>query len=184
MLLAALAVSSINFGQMNIEESTSICYSVDEFEDTKDYSSPYGIFYEDGGDMRSEGMSGTIFIRDGKKGNLIKPGTFYLKVLGLKSSCVDTGSTLDIIFEDGSKTQLVSWKKFNCDGENYFSIDSKLNILKQSPIKAIRYTNKRSYETMVIKENIDETNSRFFMNLLSEVDKINSNELVISECKD
>ena len=37
--------------------------------------------------------------------------TFYLKVIGIEG-CVDEGSTLDLIFENGEKTKLVNWNDF------------------------------------------------------------------------
>jgi hypothetical protein len=105
-----------------------------------------------------------------------------MKVLGIKG-CVDEGSTLDVIFENGEKTQLISWKKFNCDGVNYFEIKGKEDLFKTNKIKGIKFTNKRDYESMIIKENMDENGSSYFMNILLELDKINNGEVSIGVCK-
>ena len=50
-------------------------------------------------------------------------------------------------------------------------------------MKAIKYTNSRNYDTMVIKENIEGMSS-FLMDILLEVDKINSGELIVGLCKE
>ena len=105
-----------------------------------------------------------------------------MKFLGIKG-CVDEGSTLDIIFENGEKTQLVNWKKFNCEGKNYFSLVGKEDLFKSSKIKGIKYTNKRNYDTMIVKTNMNEKGSSYIMNTLLELDKINNGEVSVGVCK-
>ena len=110
--------------------------------------------------------------------------SFYVKVLGIKG-CVDEGSTLDIIFENGEKTQLVNWKDFDCDGKNYFRLPKgKLDLFKSSSIKGYKYTNKRNYDTMISKDNLDDKGKNYLKNTLLEIDKINSGEVVVGMCKD
>jgi len=118
---------------------------------------------------------------DEKKGKII-PSTFYVRVLGLSSACVDEGSTLDIIFENGEKTQLVNWKDFDCEGKNYFNLKGKEDLFKNNRLKAIKYTNKRNYESMVVKTNMDENGSSYLVNTLLELDKINNGEMNLNIC--
>ena len=161
--------------------SSKICKTVDEFTDKVTYSPDMFLVYEDGGDMKSEGIVGMQFMRE-KKGKL-KTSSLYLKVIGIEG-CVDTGSTLDVIFENGEKTRLVNWKDFDCDGKNWFTIPpTKMDLFKNTKIKAIKYTNKRNYDSMIVKENIGEL-STYLMTVLNEMDKINSGELTVSICKD
>lgn len=175
----------LSFYSYSQTESTVICKSVDEFSDKVSYDSGSVIMYKDGGDMKSEGMIATVFLRqssDRKKKGMLEVSTFYLKVLGIEG-CVDEGSTLDIIFENGEKTQLVNWNDFDCKGTNYFSLKNKEVLFKSSNVKAIKYTNKRNYDTMIIKENIGEFSS-YIKNVTMELDKINSGNLTIPMCKE
>ncbi len=161
-------------------ESTIICQTVDEFSDKKSVIVDSVVLYEDGGDMKSEGMNVMLFLSE-KKGK-IELSTLYVKVVGIKG-CVDIGSTLDIIFENGSKTQLVNWKKFNCEGKNYFEIKGKEDLFKSSNINAIKYTNKRNYNSMIVKENMGEEGKSYLKNILLEVDKINDGLLIVGKCE-
>ena len=163
-------------------ESTLICKTVDEFTDETSISAVDNIImYEDGGDMKSEGMVAAAFLRVGDKSGKLEISTVYLKVLGIEG-CVDKDSTLDIIFDNGEKTQLVNWNDFDCKGVNYFSLTNKENLFKSSGIKAIKYTNKRNYDTMIVKENIGDFSS-YLKNILLEIDRINNGEVTIPLCK-
>ena len=51
-------------------------------------------------------------------------------------------------------------------------------------IKAIKYTNKRNYDTMMVKTNMDEKGSSYIMNTLLELDKINNGEVSVGVCKE
>ena len=58
--------------------------------------------------MKTEGIVATTFIgesRDRKKKGVLEITTLYVKVVGI-DGCVDEGSTLDIIFENGEKTNV------------------------------------------------------------------------------
>ena len=180
LLLIIITLFSLNtFGQTE-SISTMVCQTIDEFTDKKTVSGTEGsvIWYKDGGDKKTEGMLVQLFLSE-KKGK-ISTQTLYVKVVGMEG-CVDKGSTLDVIFENGEKTQLVSWKKFNCDGVNYFTID-KEDLFKNNNIKGVKYTNKRNYHSMVVKENMDESNS-YIKDLLIELDKINDGLVLIGNCK-
>ena len=173
----------ISFTTYSQTESSLICKKVDEFTDEVSISSvDVMINYEDGGDMASEGFIGMLFLNE-KKGK-IGFSSLYVKVLGIKG-CVDEGSTLDIIFENGEKTQLVNWKDFDCEGKNYFTIpNGKVDLFKSSGIKGYKYTNKRNYDTMISKDNLDDLGKNYLKNILLEIDKINSGEVVVGLCKE
>jgi len=181
-ILFALSFFTV-FNGFSQAESVKICKSVDEFTDeTKLTVSDYIVIYEDGGNMTNEGMVITLFLRKGKK-NSIDLGSFYVRIEG-GEGCVDTNSTLDVIFENGEKTRLLNWNEFDCSGDNYFRLSKKnIALFKSSKVKAIKYTNSRNYDTMVIKENIEGMSS-FLMDILLEVDKINSGELIVGLCKE
>tara|TARA_B100000035_G_scaffold283137_1_gene265114 strand:- start:474 stop:1007 length:534 start_codon:yes stop_codon:yes gene_type:complete len=159
-----------------------LCYDVDEFDDSKSLSGGTSIMYTDGGDLRTEGLLFSNII-DEKK-NKINKVNMVVYVYDKKIRCTDDGNTLDILFEDGSKTQLVNWKKFNCDGVNYFNMsESQTNDLKTKRIKGLRYTDKRNYNTITIKENLSEENKTFYINLYKEIDNVNNGTSTISICK-
>jgi hypothetical protein len=179
-LVVSLLVFSFSYSQ---SESSLICKNVDEFTDKVSYSTiDMMINYEDGGDMSSEGFIGILFLNE-EKGK-IGFSSFYVKVLGIEG-CVDEGSTLDIIFENGEKTQLVNWKDFDCEGKNYFRLpNGKLDLFKSSSIKGYKYTNKRNYDTMISKDNLDDKGKNYLKDTLLEIDKINNGEVVVGMCKD
>jgi hypothetical protein len=179
-LVVSLLVFSFSYSQT---DSSLICKTVDEFTDKVSYSTvDMMINYEDGGDLSSEGMIGMLFLKE-EKGN-IGISTFYVKVVGIEG-CVEEKSTLDIIFDNGEKLQLVNWKDFNCDGKNYFDIpNGKLDLFKSSSIKGYKYTNKRNYDTMISKDNLDDLGKNYIKNTLLELDKISNGEVVVGVCKD
>jgi len=185
ILLSALCMFSYSqqtdsTKQEQIKESEIICKSVDEFTDEVDFYADGSILYKDGGDMKTQGIVLQLFLKQKKR--KLQAGTLYLKVAGMRG-CIDEGSTLIVMFENGEKTTLVNWNSFNCKGTNYFSISDKLELFKNNKIKAIKYTNTKTYESMVVKDNINSSNESFIMDMLSEIDKINSGELTTGICK-
>jgi hypothetical protein len=181
LFILLIGVSSYSQNKEGIINSKLICKTIDEFTDKVDLDSNKTIFYKDGGDMRSEGLI-VILILDEKKKKILKSTFLLVMVKGIKG-CVDEGSTLDVIFENGEKSQLLSFNPFNCDGNVYFSLDNKEDLFKNNKIKAMKFTNKRDYETMVIKNNINKDNSSYLSNILLELDKINNGEVSIGVCK-
>jgi hypothetical protein len=166
----------------NVIESDLICKSVDEFTD-KVLIRPTEVIFlnEDRGDMRSEWLS-LYLVFDGVIGKLI-PSNLILNANGIEG-CVDEGATLDVIFENGEKTQLVNWNDFDCEGRNYFQLKNKEDLFKSSKIKALKYTNTRNYDSMIVKTNMDEKGSSYIMNTLLEIDKINNGEVRAALCKE
>ena len=176
----AYSQNSDSTAKKKINDSEIICKIVDEFTDEISYSTEGAIAYEDGGDMKSEGMLLRLFLT--KKNNMLKAGTLYVKVVGLKG-CVDEGSSLIVIFENGEKTKLINWKKFNCKGKNYFTLTKQnIELFKNSEIKGLKYTNKRDFESMIVKENINSENKSFIKDVLTEIDEINKGDVKVGTC--
>jgi hypothetical protein len=180
ILIFFLLLFNLSYSQT---KSSLICKRVDEFTDEVNYTTvDYITNYEDGGDMSSEGMVFSVLIIE-QKGQIVING-LYVKVFGIKG-CVDKGSTLDILFENGEKTQLVNLYKFDCEGKNLFRLNNEqLDLLKSSSVKGFKYTNKRNYDTMISKNNLDDKAKNYIKNTLLEVDKVNSGEVIIGICED
>lgn len=160
--------------------SELICKNIDEFTDKISIDSGSIIWYEDGGDLNSQGMIAIPSLRDNN--GVLSFSSLILTVYGMKG-CVDKGSTLDIIFENGKKTRLVNWNDFDCKGTNYFKVsESQLYLFKSSNISGVKYTNKRSYETMISKDNFGSKEGSFLKKLFNEIDKINDKQIVVSNC--
>jgi hypothetical protein len=102
-----------------------------------------------------------------KKG-VYKYGGITVKSVGI-GNCVENNDLI-ILFENDTKINLKSWNKFNCEGNSYFDINgSELNNLTKR-IKAIRFQNGRTFESLTVlleKEN-DKT---FFIDVKQAIDK-------------
>jgi len=91
-------------------------------------------------------------------------------VTGIKCVMVNIGSCVEnneliIMFEDESKIKLVSWNKFNCDGDAWFKItDDERYKLENFKIKKIRIQNGRTFDsyTHEITEDKDYFNQLFY----------------------
>jgi hypothetical protein len=99
----------------------------------------------------------------GVDGKLQQNG-IILKNIGV-GSC-DENDELIFLFEDDSKITITSWNKFNCDGKAYFSFsDSNYDLLKSKKVKAIRFKNGYSYESLTYSLTKEEQS--FFVNVYS-----------------
>jgi hypothetical protein len=177
ILLLVTILSLSTFSQD--KETDIIYYTIDDFNEDKKFSAGGVVAYTDGGDLRTEGMSIWASIKE-KKGEINKYYTVIATVYGMKTNCIDKNSYLQIIFENGEKSTLINWYKFNCDGLNFFNISRKdYKLLNSSKIKALKYTDKRTYESIVVKENITEEIASYFINLNKEIKQINNKELKI-----
>ena len=74
-------------------------------------------------------------------------------------------------------------RKCACIFEFFPKLESS-HLFKNNKIKGVKYTNKRNYDTMIVKKNMDEDTSSYLMNLLVELDKINNGELSVGICKE
>lgn len=183
ILLVIVTLFSFSISSQS-KESEIICFSVDEFNDQKNVYASGFIAYMDGGDLKSQGLLFNSNVKE-KRGKMNKYYSISVTPYGI-DKCVEKGSTLNIIFENGEKTVLRSWNDFNCQGRNYFNVSIKqYKLLKKSKIKALKYTNVnlKSYQSIIVKENINNEISSYFLNLTTEIDKINNKELTIKECE-
>ena len=92
-------------------------------------------------------------------------------------SCHENSTAL-ILFEDGSKATVSQFGDFSCDTYLGFDIGEKLaKLARQSPIKAVRAKNGRSYESFTyMPKNDDERN--FFIRVFNAVDELNNKEQI------
>ena len=64
----------------------------------------------------------------------------------------DEGDNLIFLFEDGSKTSITSWNKFNCEGNSYYDFsDDDVKQLSEKKITTIRFSNGRTYDNLTYK---------------------------------
>jgi len=76
----------------------------------------------------------------------------------------DEKDNLIFLFEDGTKINLTSWNKFNCEGKVYFDLSkNELDMLKSKKVTAIRFNNGYSYESLTYTMKKDEEG--FFINV-------------------
>jgi hypothetical protein len=114
-----------------------------------------------------------------KKGFIVNPrfefkkGIFSYHGITVKSvgigSCVENDDLI-ILFEDNTKVSLKSWNNFNCDSSSYFDLNAnQLNNLTKR-IKAIRFQNGRTFEslTFILEKETDKT---FFIDVKQAIDK-------------
>jgi hypothetical protein len=179
VIILLLIISTV----LTQENTTSIiCESIDEFDDTRTLTSGRQILFKDGGDLKTQGMALVAVTQ--KEKNKYYLGSLIVYAVGLESNCVDKGSTLDIILENGEKIKLSSWNKFNCKGVSYFTLsDNHRKNFSQSKIKAVRYTEKKSREKMTSKNEITEKNANYLPDLIKEIDAVNSGDLTFRVCE-
>ena len=99
----------------------------------------------------------------------IKEKNSQLKDNGINIKAVNIGSCYEnnkliILFENGEKINLVSWNKFNCEGNAYFDItDQQRELLINQKVKKIRFENGRSFENLTGEA----TNPEYFITLFN-----------------
>lgn len=73
------------------------------------------------------------------------------------------GDKLIFMFEDDTKITVVSWNKFNCDGNAYFDFSNDdINLFSTKKIKAIRFINGRGFESFTYT--LKETEKNYLIN--------------------
>jgi hypothetical protein len=74
-----------------------------------------------------------------------------------------------ILFENGEKITMTSWKKFNCEGIAYFDPnENEIKLLKTQPMSKIRMTNGRSYDSYT--GDVKQKDKRYFIQFYYAVD--------------
>jgi hypothetical protein len=110
----------------------------------------YPRFKKEGGKWIYNGISGTSTI-----GNCFENDKVY------------------IIFEDGSKFDMTSWRDFNCKGDISFDLYSKYKEELSKPMKGIKFQNGRDY-TSFDKIFTDINDKNYFINTFKALDEYNA----------
>lgn len=121
-----------------------------------------------------------LVTNDGKKGFRIYPS--FKKVDGVWTYSYIAGKAtvgncfendkIYIIFEDGSKFDMTSWRDFNCKGEIGFDLYGKYREDLSKPIKAVKFVNGRSYDSME-KVLTNPNDKNYFINAFKALDEYN-----------
>jgi len=166
-------VTIVSFGQVHqvVNKTTSptnpvkLTYEKDEFTG-KEY-------------LMTE--SDLLVTNDGKKGFKIYPtftkenGKWKYDGLSGKStigSCFENDK-IYIIFEDGSKFDMTSWRDFNCKGDVGFDLYGKFKDDLSKTMKGIKFQNGRDYSSFdKIFTNVNDKN--YFINAFKALDEYNS----------
>ena len=149
ILILALALGAIN---LHAQDSTFMYYFTDEMSEVTYYIPSSDLIVAN--TERTKGVKFGFHINDKVEFSFI---TATLIGLG---NCNEKDKMI-ILFEDGSKINLVSWNKFNCDGDAYFSLNAQERLsLSTLPIKTIRITNGYTYESITVSEGY---NKRYFI---------------------
>lgn len=81
-----------------------------------------------------------------KGGEIVQDG-LICKSVGI-GGCNDEDSLI-FLFSDDTKFTITSWNKFNCDGNAYFNLTHSQHAeLSTKKLKAVRFTNGRSFESL------------------------------------
>lgn len=182
VVLIALTFNTL-FSSAQVSVAENVCKKVDPFDDSISYSGLSEIVYADGGDLKTEGV--LFFLYPIERKDRLELSVI-MKAYGM-NTCVDEGSILNLIFENGQKLEMTNWNDFDCDGTNYFNLpikNSELNLLKTVPIKGMRYRNQRDYQSFTMLDNMTEEASNMFIKILSDIDGINAGVLTTSTCKE
>lgn len=111
------------------------------------------------------------------KNNVVYSG-YTIKSMGI-GNCLEHDEVI-ILFEDGTKYSEKSWNDFNCNGNSYYDINGNdFDDIKSKKIKAIRFTNGRSYESFTYNLKSDE--AEYFMKINEALEK---NSIVVVQSLD
>lgn len=180
LILLTFLSPFILIAQESVAEN--ICKEVDPFDDSVSYTGISSILYADGKDMKSEGLVFFLYPRE-KNGNLSL--SIIMKAAGM-DKCVDEGNVLNLIFANGEKLELVNYNDFDCDGYNYFRVPtnrSQLYLLQNEPVKGVRYTNKRDYQTYTVLENMTDEAKTMFVDVFKDIEAVNAGTLTVPVCE-
>ena len=139
---------------------------VDDMTDKVYYTPSENLICQVSGSSRGFSIRYSI---EGKSDKSIKVSQLIVQAVGLE--CIENSKLL-ILFEDGSKMNLSSWNKFNCEGNAYFSLTpSQIKILSSKKIKKMRIENGRNHKSHT-HEMIDGEGSYLILTAKAVKDKI------------
>ena len=172
MVLLFALVTIVSFGQVKqvVNKTTStnpvkLTYEKDEFTGKEYLMTETDLLVSD----------------DGKKGFKIYPrfkkenGKWnYTGIGGVSTigNCFENDK-IYIIFEDGSKFDMTSWRDFNCKGDLGFDLYGKFREDLSKPMKGIKFQNGRDYSSFdKIFTNTNDKN--YFINAFKALEEFNS----------
>ena len=92
-------------------------------------------------------------------------------------SCVDEGSSFQIIFENDEEINLTSWNDFNCEGDSFFDLANTMLSKMVKPIKKLMFQDGRSFESYT--HEVSEEDKNFFIEI---IDAINEKNFKTTDC--
>ena len=157
--ILTLAIALITFSSIAQQDSVYVINHVDEMsgETTLMVSRHLIIANED----RTKGFSISAYIDDNR--NI---SSLMAVIVGMVSC--NEKDELIILFENGERITKQSWNKFNCDGDSWYTLNSKqIQQLKTLPIARMRITNGRGFDSYTGV--LDESQSRYFIQLFKSL---------------
>tara|TARA_R110000803_G_scaffold136574_1_gene203473 strand:+ start:75 stop:587 length:513 start_codon:yes stop_codon:yes gene_type:complete len=138
ILILALALGAINLHSQS--DSTFMYYWEDEMSDVTYYMPSSELVVAN--TERTKGVKIGFHITNNGEFSFITA-----ELIGLGNCCEE--NKMIILLKDGSKINLASWNKFNCEGRAYFNLNAEQKRkLSTIPIKTIRVTNGYSFESI------------------------------------
>jgi hypothetical protein len=167
ILISSLILSFNAYTQTKTKKDVDSVYivkSVDDMTDKTYYFPTFKIPLIN--KTENQGLGISAFIDEKEYDNSI-----YIKDLDVKSinvgGCVEK-SEIIFLFEDGSKINLISWNKFNCDGNSWFEIgDSDAEVLATKELRKVKFINGRSYDSFTLE--VPANRRRYFIQLYDAV---------------
>ena len=167
ILISSLILSFNAYTQTKTKKDVDSVYilkSIDDMTDKTYYFPTFKIPLIN--KTENQGLGISAFIDEKEYDNSI-----YIKDLDVKSinvgGCVEK-SEIIFLFEDGSKINLISWNKFNCDGNSWFEIgDSDAEVLATKELRKVKFINGRSYDSFTLE--VPANRRRYFIQLYDAV---------------
>ena len=167
ILISSLILSFNAYTQTKTKKDVDSVYilkSIDDMTDKTYYFPTFKIPLIN--KTENQGLGISAFIDEKEYDNSI-----YIKDLDVKSinvgGCVEK-SEIIFLFEDGSKINLISCNKFNCNGNSWFEIgDSDAEVLATKELRKVKFINGRSYDSFTLE--VPANRRRYFIQLYDAV---------------
>jgi hypothetical protein len=158
----------------NISYSQRICKTVDEFTNEINYRFDQ-VLIENDDNSNLVSMYPYFRVIDGKLDFL----ELIINVKGI--GCIEKDSEVIFIFENGEKTSLTNWNKFNCSGSMFCSLTvTATELFKTNKLSKFRITNKTNYKSATV---INVKNKYFFKDIFSSLELIQEDPNKVEICK-
>lgn len=139
LILSCNALQGQTYTSSTLPDSLIVVSISDEMTDKTSYRPSKKIICTNNDE--SKGFSLTGLIDDN-----LSIRTLMVQMVGI-GGCTEKTEMI-ILFEDDSKLRLVAWNDFNCKGDAWYNIKgSDIEALSTKPIKKIRVTNGKTYDS-------------------------------------